>query len=63
MSEQPKFIIKHSNGSYYIGWTAIGPQFGSSKKDALRFESKNDAISESGKHFGFVQTEIEEIKE
>lgn len=63
MSYVIKFSSTISPATYYRRMTAIGPMFGATKKDAMRFETQEDAIRETTRHWGFTTTEIEEVKE
>ena len=56
-----RFVIRDKqSGTYYAGTTAIGPCFGASKADAMRFTLKSDAQNVMASHaIAFVMAEIE----
>jgi hypothetical protein len=50
---EPKFVL--SNGkSYFEKWVPIGPVFTSNLEEAMRFDSRQNAMLESSRHFGFI---------
>ena len=62
MSEEKNLlVIKHNNGTYYKGWTGIGPCFGATKEDALRFQDAFDAAHEMGRHWCFGSCVVEKV--
>jgi len=55
-----KFIIKNSKGTYYKGMTGIGPQFGATDEEAMKFDDIVSANQEMLKHsFAFFDCEVE----
>ncbi len=50
--------ILHPNGTYYAGWTGIGPAFGATRENAQRLSSEQEALFASG-HYGFVGCKLE----
>lgn len=38
-----RFVLKHPNGTYYQKHVAIGPMFGGTLDQAMRFNSKEEA--------------------
>jgi hypothetical protein len=56
-----KFVIRGSNGTYFECWTGIGPCFGATKENAMRFDTEQEARLETCKHsFAFFGSRIEE---
>lgn len=51
------YVIKHRNGTYFESWT-IGPMFGATLGDAMKFDTERDAITYMGPHYGFVLTDV-----
>ena len=56
----PLYVIKHDNGTYYRQWTLIGPMFGAVRANAMVFGSREAATQEQSRHYGFMETTIEE---
>lgn len=57
-----KFILRGSNGTYYRGMVAIGPCFGGTKAEALRFDSRLALAAEMSRHWA-CSGEVVEVKE
>jgi len=55
------YVIKHDNGTYYAGWTAIGPCFGATLEQAERFRSMLEAHALMGRHFAFASATVERL--
>lgn len=53
------FVIKCDNGTYYQRMTQLGPLFGGTEGQAMRFVTREEAAWERN-HYGFVCTEIVE---
>lgn len=43
-------IFDPRSGSYYVGWSGIGPRFGAPRAGAMGFTSAESAILEMGSH-------------
>jgi hypothetical protein len=58
-----RYRIKSKNDTYFQRWTGIGPMFGGTKKEAMIFDTKEQAINETSRHsFAFVGCKIESAK-
>ncbi len=55
-----QIVIRHDNGTYFVGHTAIGPRFGGTLRQAKRFPSPIAAAKDS-RHWAFGETEQETI--
>lgn len=54
----PRYAIRHPDGSYYARWSSTGPAFGVSIDHARKFLTKVDAVREQGKDWKFDETEV-----
>lgn len=57
-----EYAIKHDHGTYYIETNGIGPRFGGTEVNAMRFPTKKLALAKTGTHWGFVGAKIVAVK-
>jgi len=58
-----KYLIKDKqSGTYYKQMTGIGPMYGATKDEAMKFDTEKEAIGETCKHsYGFMLAEIKSL--
>lgn len=63
-----KFVLRYqdpglSHGTYFCGFTPIGPLFGGTLEKAERYGSREEAAQQIGRHWAMGACEIEEVSE
>ena len=55
MSDAGKqFVLHDGRGSYFWQWCPIGPAMTRSREQAKRYERREDALRDLGKHWAFA---------
>jgi hypothetical protein len=55
------FVIRHNNGTYFRGYTAIGPSFGGTLDEAPPFATEYDAMKVIMRDWRMEDSKPEEI--
>lgn len=55
------YAIRHDNGTYYTGFTGIGPRFGGTEGQAIKYTTKDEAIRVSC-HWAFAEADVVEVE-